>query len=87
MTLIGKLLDESNFRLAGQGERRLTAQLVIKAAQLFGYKALPTRENSLPFSINRLLGGNAHSHQRILSQLIEVLVQQLQLSFCLQLNY
>ena len=38
MTLIGKLLDESHFRLAGQGERRLTAQLVTKAAQLFGYK-------------------------------------------------
>lgn len=26
------------FRLAGQGERRLTAQLVTKAALIFGYK-------------------------------------------------
>lgn len=57
MTLIGKLLDESNFRLAGQGERRLTAQLVIKAAQLFGYKALPTTGNSLPFSKKKAVRG------------------------------
>ena len=37
------------FRLAGQGERRLTAQLVTKAALIWGYKGrvpLPTREST-----------------------------------------